>query len=124
MGMDLVRGSTTFSLSARGWAALLDIAEANGWMPAGTLASDYDWEPGDREWNGNYLSKDYQLVTEVDALALGAALLRAAIAKAALPAPAPRDDFFELDHPHDPTRTLNLLKQAASFASLGALEIW
>ena len=66
MGMDLVRGSTEFSIHASTWGTLLHIAEANGWTPAGTLAPH--WWPGDRAWRGGYLSNDYQVVTEGDAL--------------------------------------------------------
>lgn len=69
-------------LSTRGWSDLLTIAFKNGWEPMGTL-SPYEEECliGPDDWDGNYVTNDFQLVCEADALAIAAALERALEAK-------------------------------------------
>ena len=68
-----------------------NVAVAFGWRPAGTLygiadLSIFDDRPNDRveeiarrerEWAGSYVTNDWQRVTDVDALALAAALYKA-----------------------------------------------
>ncbi len=56
------------------WAALLRLARAHGWTPAGT-EPPRDWT-GDA-WSGIYEPAAEQHVTDDDARALGAALARA-----------------------------------------------
>jgi hypothetical protein len=73
-----------FDWTMSGWGALLDLAAAHGWQPAGTVArasvrtSRRPW-PHDRvlkHWRGHYDSNDAQIVTARDARALAAALGR------------------------------------------------
>ncbi len=73
-----------FDWTMSGWGALLDLAVAHGWRPAGTISrtsvrtSSRPW-PFDRvlkRWRGGYDSNDAQIVTTQDARALAVALER------------------------------------------------
>jgi hypothetical protein len=69
MGVDLTGGP---SMNWWAWRSCLDVAQAFGWQPAGTIAPpDYT-----AEWSGNYYSNDFQEVTDSDAYALASALFR------------------------------------------------
>jgi hypothetical protein len=74
MGMDLVneRGSG-LHFSPSGWALALNLAEAYGWVPAGTTMP-YATEEEAADWRGNYDTNDEQRVSAADAAALAAAL--------------------------------------------------
>jgi len=79
MRMDLVRENEVYSIGAAYWAESLDLAEAFGWRPAGTLHPLVQWSAG-REWDGNYWANDWQRVTDEDAHQLGVALYKAVAA--------------------------------------------
>src|SRR5262249_37495558 len=92
MGFDLHGRHETVSFNLAGWRYLLETANSFGWQPAGTEAPDLEnvglgsipIEPigPARAWNGGYFTNDFQTVTDDDARQMGAALLRAALAKA------------------------------------------
>lgn len=78
MGMELVRGNEICNVSAIFWGECLELANAFGWRPAGTLYPIADpCRLDEREWGGWYTSNDWQRVTDVDAWALAAGLYRA-----------------------------------------------
>ncbi len=75
MGFDLTSESgADFRFGGTGWTFYLNLAEAYGWKPAGTLPPAGITE---NAWSGQYDSNDGQRVTAADALALGGALDRA-----------------------------------------------
>lgn len=79
MGFHLrsVSSGKTIHVSGGHWAVYLNVAEAFGWKPAGTVAP-----PGSasgKPWNGQYDSNDGQLVTDADAKSLAAILHSAAV---------------------------------------------
>ena len=73
MGVDLFGKGQSLGLNWHGWRESFEVALEFGWRPAGTEV------PEDFEglWEGSYFSNDGQRVTEADACALAAALLRA-----------------------------------------------
>ena len=85
-----LRGEIWESISgavAAGWPAwsyCLDVAGAFGWQPEGTRPAAWvnsDGSPCENsryaDWNGSYMSNEYQTVTDSDPHALAAALARA-----------------------------------------------
>jgi hypothetical protein len=56
------------------WALILNVGEAYGWIPAGTLPPEGET---DDEWPGNYDSSEGQLVARADAANLATALTAA-----------------------------------------------
>jgi hypothetical protein len=78
MGMDILGSDWDFGCGAVFWAECLALARAFGWEPAGTVAPA-PCHQGDcyDAWNGNYLTNDYQEVTDADAHAFAMALYRA-----------------------------------------------
>ena len=76
MGMDLVNeAGARFKVVTAGWGFYLNLAQAYGWEPAGTLPPDgyagaEPW-PGEYDWNAG------QSVTSEDAHALASALQQA-----------------------------------------------
>jgi hypothetical protein len=91
MGMDLRRGDEVYSVGAVFWHECLELAEAFGWKPAGTLfgladlehlpphTAAAEYERRRREWTGIYTSNDWQRVTDEDAYALAFALYNAVV---------------------------------------------
>ncbi len=81
MGMDISskKSETRFSYGA--WAEILETAINYGWQPMGTQAPEEldleeNWRPKDN-WDGNYSTSDYQLITADDAENLANALYKA-----------------------------------------------
>ena len=60
------------NLSGGHWAVYLNVAQAFGWQPQGTLAPP-QWPQG-QAWAGAYDSSDGQIVSEADARALAETL--------------------------------------------------
>jgi len=54
------------------WYDLLCVAESFGWEPEGTVLQDHP------NWDGNYTSNDFQVITPSDGKQLASALRRAA----------------------------------------------
>lgn len=82
MGIDISGG---LSLSWTAWAYCLDVAQAFGWQPEGTLPppdpEDHNGPPAnDETWDGSYYTNDFQTISDSDAHALAAALDRAIVA--------------------------------------------
>jgi len=77
MGIDLFgRGEAEARFSHDGWRNCLNLALAFGWRPAGTVhRHEYMGPPNG--WPGDYVTNDFQLVTDDDAKALATALRRA-----------------------------------------------
>ena len=73
----------TLGLISSTWYGILELAEANGWLPMGTIPSD-PWDAGmvlpglgfhvARDWGGDYWSDNGGLVLFEDALNLAEAL--------------------------------------------------
>lgn len=59
------------------WAMILSLARDYGWEPAGTVDPWWKNEPDAPDWDGNYVSNDFQCVTSDDALNTARALERA-----------------------------------------------
>jgi hypothetical protein len=126
MGMDLLgRDGHDERVSAEGWRECLECAVQFGWKPAGTVApTDYCGE-----WNGNYWSNDWQMVTDRDARALGEALLRAATALSAHEREWP--ELLKAKQKYDPfaedelteTKEPQFLRRLANFALNGVFVI-
>lgn len=79
MGVDLHGAGGYFPLNWNAWCALLDLAQANGWKPAGTLVTDLDLDcvaDDPATWDGSYTQNEYQIVTEDDAHNMADALER------------------------------------------------
>jgi len=75
MGYDLTSESgADLRFNGSGWALLLTLAEAYGWIPKGTLPPE-GVQPGD--WAGDYDSNDGARVTSDDAAAMADAFARA-----------------------------------------------
>lgn len=78
MSVDLVNeNDSSFWTNNRAWYRILSLALMYGWKPAGTLRPpDWDDHPRlkDEIWDGGYATNDGQIVTDVDALAMAAAL--------------------------------------------------
>lgn len=66
------------------WRRALELARANGWRPAGTLAPPLRWDAEDAPWQGAYDPPVGQQVSRADARALADALAHAASAEPAL----------------------------------------
>lgn len=88
MTVDLLGGQGHIKFSNIGWSKILTIAQQYGWQPMGTKApgplpelegespsENNDW----RDWDGNYLTNDFQSVTAEDATNIAAALERALV---------------------------------------------
>jgi hypothetical protein len=81
MVAELVRGNEEHSVNRVFWGECLDVAEAFGWNPAGTLPIE-QMPAGkseaqlESEWDNTYLLSNRR-VTDLDAHALGVALYRA-----------------------------------------------
>jgi len=61
------------------WDMLTKLAETGGWQPAGTQDPSYWGDPEwsfsiNPQWNGNYYTNDYQIITDDDARSLAAGL--------------------------------------------------
>lgn len=62
------------------WLLILEVAEKHGWKPLGTLAPMFLDEDDNLvsceldDWDGNYWTNDYQIVTEEDARGIANAL--------------------------------------------------
>ncbi|MEM6958700.1 MAG: hypothetical protein AAF645_23665 [Myxococcota bacterium] len=75
MGFELTNSEgEQFRVSGGHWAIYLNVAEAFGWRPAGTLPPDGHAGP----WSGRYDSNDGQRVSPADAKALAETLNGAA----------------------------------------------
>lgn len=83
MSMWLKGAAGEFDLRMSQLGAAMEIAQQHGWVPAGTRAyTRTNGVTGEEvldfpEWQGGYLSNDYQEVTADDAAAWAAALERA-----------------------------------------------
>ncbi|HET7842483.1 MAG TPA: hypothetical protein VFM21_12795 [Terriglobia bacterium] len=75
MGYDLMNESgADLRLSNAGWALLLNLAEAYGWTPQGSLPPE---DLAASEWTGDYDTNDGERVSREDAKAMADALERA-----------------------------------------------
>ena len=72
MGINLERAGGDIWSSVFEWGQLLRLAQAYGWVPAGTVLDD-----SNIDWNGSYQTNDRQRVTTNDARNLADALSRA-----------------------------------------------
>jgi len=95
---------------------LLELAFEFGWKPEGTRDPRYgvfDLDPSpdtvDREWDGDYFTNSFQLVSDSDARSLGQALLRAA-------------DDIRKRRPDAPA--IPVIVELGNFAVAGAFRIW
>jgi len=123
------------------WVEILQIAEAFGWKPAGTLAPRVQYETPtgweyygdpDMEWSGGYTSNDWQRVTDEDARAFSAALRRA-IDAVMMESPLTEEQtqamrVFEtkryFDFPQEPAKkTVARIAELAVFTSRGGFVI-
>lgn len=86
MGMDLHGASGYERFSYTSWCEILGLAYEYGWKPQGTEAGQWYDEngklikqlsPDPDEWDGDYFSNNFQLVTEEDAANIADALERA-----------------------------------------------
>lgn len=70
------RRGKALKLTDEHWSVFLNVAQAHGWKPAGTLAP-VGW-PGGEVWPGQYASSDGQRVSDDDARAMARVLYEAA----------------------------------------------
>ena len=81
MGMDLRGAGGTERFSVTSWCKVLQLAHEYGWQPIGTQAPSFTLDNGTIEtiedWNGTYLSNNYQRVLDEDAASIAKALQRA-----------------------------------------------
>lgn len=82
MSMDLTGPAGKFYVEGMWFAAAVEIGQQLGWVPAGTLAPcwrnpDTGDVKGHLNWEGGYVSNDFQEVTSEDAAAWATALERA-----------------------------------------------
>lgn len=109
MGYDLIGGRGA-RFHWEDWPKLLRIAEEFGWQPEGTK------HPGHlTEWNGSYLSNDYQEVTQTDAIAMAAALFRASSAVRSGKLTAKQSELLDID--------LREIQELAAYADGGRFLI-
>jgi len=74
---ELINPSTRISrtFSRQSWAKALELAGLNGWLPMGTQPPPFhDSHLLNADWDGTYLTNEWQTVTAKDALALAEAL--------------------------------------------------
>ncbi len=76
MGIGLRGAGGTLDMSHQLWNDVLEIAWQCDWEPAGTIRPRGET---DLNWDGTYLSNDWQTVTEEDAMNIAAALERALV---------------------------------------------
>jgi hypothetical protein len=126
MGYDLSGG---VSINRHGWFYCLAVARAFGWEPQGTEAPDqvtYNADgtttpsfsmPPD-QWDGNYVTNDWQFVTDSDAANLAAALDRAITAIKGAPATAEQRRVLASDGPPD-----ELLADVAAAMGAEVIEV-
>jgi hypothetical protein len=77
LGFDLTNEKGSYlRFSPSGWALALTLAEAYGWVPAGTTLPEYGGLAG-QPWSGEYATNEGQQISSADAAALGEACARA-----------------------------------------------